>query len=188
VQNIDEILKVPGIDMLIIAPFDLSTTMGYANQRDHPEVVRTITMVEEKVLQSRIPLAGVALSLGSSSLLVNKAHQESIQDIFTGIRSDLLMCVDSSAIPESPNVRMIRVPIIKNTFAHIASLLEISLKFHFIAENTNAMRETLELLHLRDTSRCASRGLIRPWQPLSKNIRRSIRPRSSGCLAIWRRV
>jgi 4-hydroxy-2-oxoheptanedioate aldolase len=75
VQHIDEILKVPGIDMLLIAPFDLSTTMGYANQRDHPEVVRTITMVEEKILQSGIPLAGVALSVESAKQLLEKGYR-----------------------------------------------------------------------------------------------------------------
>jgi len=35
----------------------------------------------------------------SSSLLVKKTHQESIQNLFTGIRSDLLMCVHRSVIP-----------------------------------------------------------------------------------------
>lgn len=75
VQNIDEILKVPGIDMFVIAPFDLSTTMGYINQRDHPEVVRTIAMVEEKVLKSGIPLAGVAISSEDARKMREKGYQ-----------------------------------------------------------------------------------------------------------------
>ncbi len=43
---------------------------------------------------------------GSSSLLVNKAHQESIQNTFTRTRSDFLMCVHNSAILDSPKVRV----------------------------------------------------------------------------------
>jgi hypothetical protein len=50
---------------------------------------------------------------GSSSLLVIQAHQESIQEIFIRSSSDFLICVYSSAIPESPKVRMTPVFVIK---------------------------------------------------------------------------
>jgi len=38
IKNIDEIVKVPGIDVLFIGSGDLSASMGYAGQQAHPEV------------------------------------------------------------------------------------------------------------------------------------------------------
>jgi 2-keto-3-deoxy-L-rhamnonate aldolase RhmA len=38
VQNIDEILAVPGIDGTFIGPYDLSMSLGLAGQLNHPEV------------------------------------------------------------------------------------------------------------------------------------------------------
>lgn len=38
VQNIEEILQVPGIDIAFLGPFDLSASMGIAGQTAHPEV------------------------------------------------------------------------------------------------------------------------------------------------------
>ena len=37
VQNIDEILSVPGIDAAFIGPYDLSASMGLTGQFDHPD-------------------------------------------------------------------------------------------------------------------------------------------------------
>lgn len=39
VENIDEILSVPGIDASFIGPYDLSSSMELAGQLDHPEVL-----------------------------------------------------------------------------------------------------------------------------------------------------
>lgn len=38
VENIEEILSVPGIDVAFIGPMDLSTSMGLQGQMNHPEV------------------------------------------------------------------------------------------------------------------------------------------------------
>lgn len=37
-QNLDEILSVPGVDMVFIGPVDLSTSLGFPGQPDHPVV------------------------------------------------------------------------------------------------------------------------------------------------------
>lgn len=47
VQNIDEILSVPGIDATFIGPYDLSMSMGLAGQLSHPDVVAA----RDRVLQ-----------------------------------------------------------------------------------------------------------------------------------------
>ena len=75
VANIDEIVRVPGIDMFVIAPFDLMMTMGYANQRDHPEVVRAIAAAEEVILRSGVPLAGVAPTPEAARSLIARGYR-----------------------------------------------------------------------------------------------------------------
>ena len=41
IENIDEILEVPGIDVIFVGPYDLSQSLGLTGQVTHP-------MVEEK--------------------------------------------------------------------------------------------------------------------------------------------
>ncbi len=38
VENIDEILSVPGIDIAFVGPFDMSASMGLTGQINHPDV------------------------------------------------------------------------------------------------------------------------------------------------------
>ena len=48
VENIEEILSVPGIDIAFVGPYDLSTSMGLQGQLDHPEVLKSY----EKVIKA----------------------------------------------------------------------------------------------------------------------------------------
>ena len=41
-ENIEEIVKVEGIDVLFIGPYDLSASMGLTGQVEHPEVQKTV--------------------------------------------------------------------------------------------------------------------------------------------------
>lgn len=47
VNAIDSILSVPGIDAYIIGPYDLSGSIGYPGELDHPEVLSAIDRVKE---------------------------------------------------------------------------------------------------------------------------------------------
>lgn len=62
VRNLDEILAVPGIDVVAIASFDLSMSLGVPGQLEHPALTALVREAEAKVLRSGIPLAGVALT------------------------------------------------------------------------------------------------------------------------------
>ena len=44
IRNLDQVLSVPGIDVLFVGPYDLSQSLGVPGQIDHP-------MVEEKMLE-----------------------------------------------------------------------------------------------------------------------------------------
>jgi 4-hydroxy-2-oxoheptanedioate aldolase len=74
VQNIEEIVRVPGIDMLLIAPFDLSTTMGYRNHPEHPDVQQAIAKLEGAIRASGIPMAGAALSADAAKQVIERGY------------------------------------------------------------------------------------------------------------------
>ena len=47
VENIDQILSVPGVDAAVIGPTDLSVSLGIPGQTDHPKIVKAIEHVIE---------------------------------------------------------------------------------------------------------------------------------------------
>ena len=49
VENLDEILTVPNIDIIFIGPNDLSVAMGYPGQTKHPEVQEMIEKLVKKI-------------------------------------------------------------------------------------------------------------------------------------------
>ena len=49
VQNIDEILAVPGLSGVVLGPYDLSGSMGRLADVQHPDVVRAMDTVIQKV-------------------------------------------------------------------------------------------------------------------------------------------
>ena len=48
VENLDEILDVPGLDVLFIGPYDLSSSLGHVGEVNHPEVIECIQGIIEK--------------------------------------------------------------------------------------------------------------------------------------------
>jgi 4-hydroxy-2-oxoheptanedioate aldolase len=42
IRNFEEIISVPGLDMVALGPFDLSQAMGYAGEHKHPDVQRKL--------------------------------------------------------------------------------------------------------------------------------------------------
>lgn len=61
VENIEEICAVPGIDVIVVAGFDLSVCLGVPGQFDHPDFVEAATRIERAAKAAGIPLAGNAL-------------------------------------------------------------------------------------------------------------------------------
>lgn len=59
-ENIDEICAVPGIDLVVPAPFDLSTALGKPGQFDDPEVAGLLTKMEAAALKAGLPLGTIA--------------------------------------------------------------------------------------------------------------------------------
>ena len=62
VRNLDGILAVPGIDLVAVAAFDLSMSLGIPGQFDHPNMQALVAEAEAKIRKAGIPLGGVALT------------------------------------------------------------------------------------------------------------------------------
>jgi 4-hydroxy-2-oxoheptanedioate aldolase len=73
IDNLDEILKVPGIDMLQVAPFDLSVIMG--RERNHSDVQAAVARIEEKVIPSGVALGGAAFTPEDANRLLEKGYK-----------------------------------------------------------------------------------------------------------------
>ena len=52
VDNLDAILSVPGIDLYSIGPNDFAQSLGYPGQPDHPEVIKTMQEITNRIRQA----------------------------------------------------------------------------------------------------------------------------------------
>jgi 4-hydroxy-2-oxoheptanedioate aldolase len=59
-ENLDEILAVPGVDLCLIGPGDLSVSMGYPGQPYHPEVQQEVDSAMKAVRAAGIAAGTVA--------------------------------------------------------------------------------------------------------------------------------
>lgn len=56
IQNIDQILKVKGVDVMFIGPYDLSQSLGLPGQIEHPEVLKEIEIIKAKATAAGVQL------------------------------------------------------------------------------------------------------------------------------------
>ncbi|MCG6903795.1 MAG: hypothetical protein LJE68_14050 [Rhodobacter sp.] len=84
VENIDEICAVPGIDIIVPAQFDLSTSLGIPGQFDHPDFIDATQRIEQAAKDAGIPLGGVAFTQEQASILIAKGYRGFTQfDVLT---------------------------------------------------------------------------------------------------------
>ncbi len=56
VHHLTEIISTPGIDAIIIGPYDLSGSLGYPGDYDRPEVISALKRVEDICLERNFPM------------------------------------------------------------------------------------------------------------------------------------
>jgi len=65
IQNIDEILATPGIDVIFIGPYDLSQSLGLLGQVSHPRVFEELERVADKAKAQGLAVGTFADSIES---------------------------------------------------------------------------------------------------------------------------
>ena len=101
VKNIDEILKVKGIDSIFIGPYDLSASMGLTGQLGHPDVKAAIKLIKDKCRQAGLPYGifgmtaeslipevndgGTFLLCGVDAAILVNSYKELLKILKTGI-------------------------------------------------------------------------------------------------------
>jgi 2-keto-3-deoxy-L-rhamnonate aldolase RhmA len=74
VRNIESIVRVEGIDAVLIGPYDLSASLGRLGQVDHPDVVQAIDRVTEVCLQTGVRLGIFGVSVEAVKPYVAKGY------------------------------------------------------------------------------------------------------------------
>ena len=76
VEALDEILAVDGIDVAAVARGDLSQSLGFATQFDHPRVREVVAMAEAKILKHRkVALGGLAASADDAREMIARGYR-----------------------------------------------------------------------------------------------------------------
>lgn len=81
VARIDEILAVPGIDLALVGPYDLSASMGLLGEVTHPEVQAAIDRVSKAAMKAKVP-AGI---FGVAADDINRYIAQGFQAILAGV-------------------------------------------------------------------------------------------------------
>lgn len=63
VENLEEILTVPGVDLIIVGPNDLSASVGHLGDTRHPDVIALYDQIERVAKRMKKPF-GVSLGAG----------------------------------------------------------------------------------------------------------------------------
>jgi 2-keto-3-deoxy-L-rhamnonate aldolase RhmA len=63
VNNIEAIVQVPGVDAVLVGPYDLSASLGRIGEVTHPDVVSAIERVTQACRAAHMPLGIFGMSL-----------------------------------------------------------------------------------------------------------------------------
>jgi 4-hydroxy-2-oxoheptanedioate aldolase len=81
VQDIEAIARVPGLDVLVLAPFDLSMALGVEGRFDEPGFVEAVEAVERAARAAGVPLCGVALDARRAAELTARGYRALLRGI-----------------------------------------------------------------------------------------------------------
>jgi 4-hydroxy-2-oxoheptanedioate aldolase len=75
VNRIDEIMATPGIDVAVIGPGDLATSINKRGRMDDPELLELVARAEAGILRSGVPIGGVARTAEHANALVDRGYR-----------------------------------------------------------------------------------------------------------------
>ena len=85
INNLDEILSVPGIDVIFIGPYDLSQSLGIPGQVNHPLVTEKMKEVILKCKQSKVAVGTFADDIETAKSWVSLGVQYLAFSVDVGI-------------------------------------------------------------------------------------------------------
>lgn len=100
VANIEQIVEVPGVDVIFIGPYDLSASMGLMGQLDHPSVLEAIDKVEKACTDKEMHMGYFGMTVESVRPYMKKGYRlitcgtdtsfliEGAGKVLTGLRSE----------------------------------------------------------------------------------------------------
>jgi 4-hydroxy-2-oxoheptanedioate aldolase len=74
VERIDEIMATSGIDVAVIGPGDLATSINKRGQMDDPELLALMKRAEEGILKSGVPIGGVARTAEQANAMIDRGY------------------------------------------------------------------------------------------------------------------
>lgn len=74
VNNIEEIVAVPGIDAIFIGPYDLSATLGKPGEVNDPAVTTAITRVEVACEEANVPLGAFGMDAAAVRPFIKRGY------------------------------------------------------------------------------------------------------------------
>jgi len=83
VNHIDSIVKVDGIDGILIGPYDLSASMGLTGQVNHADVVAAIDRVSKACLSAKIPIGIFGVNAEAVRPYLNQGYTFAIAGVDT---------------------------------------------------------------------------------------------------------
>ena len=101
VSNIDDILCVPGIDAIIIGPYDLSASMGLTAQFEHPEMVKVINSIGDACRRHSV-VAGIHV-VQPDTAEVTRRYREGYSFIAYSLDITMLMNACMAGLAEIRN-------------------------------------------------------------------------------------
>jgi 4-hydroxy-2-oxoheptanedioate aldolase len=74
VKRIDEIMATPGIDIAVIGPGDLATSIGKQGRADDPEVMALMAQAEAGIRKAGVPIGGVARTAEQANQMIERGY------------------------------------------------------------------------------------------------------------------
>ena len=102
VKEIEAIVEVPGIDALLIGPYDLSASLGKTGDFDDPEVQEAISRVQKCAFEAGIPLGIFGASVAAVESFIDSGYRLIAVGIDTLLLADAARAIVSSLCRPKP--------------------------------------------------------------------------------------
>lgn len=73
--ELDDILAIPELGFVFIGPFDLSVSLGYPGELDHPEVEAAVERIRASAVDAGVPVGGLGFGMDDVNEKAKRGYQ-----------------------------------------------------------------------------------------------------------------